>query len=85
MGENDQILTALGRIEGKLDAEIDLAREHREDDKRRFSAIDTVVAGLAEDINKAKGARGAIIWIAGLIAAVVGGLVTMAAKKLGLQ
>ena len=85
MGENDQILTALGRIEGKLDAEIDLAREHREDDKRRFSEVYTLISGQAEDINKAKGARGAIIWIAGLIAAVVGGLVTMAAKKLGLQ
>ena len=36
---SDPVMQVLCRIEGKLDSEIAMAKEHREDDKRRFSDV----------------------------------------------
>lgn len=81
----DEISQALGRIEGKLDQVIDAAREHRDDDKRRFKEVFDVLDQHATDINKAKGAKGVIVWMAGAIGAVTAAAASILAKALGLH
>ena len=76
------VLQLLGRIDGKLDQVIESAKEHREDDKRRFNEVHGRLDEHAEDINKAKGAKGAVLWGAGLVATVAGSAAAYAAKKL---
>lgn len=85
MSDINTVLQALGRIEGKLDSEIKLAEEHRADDVRRFEGVFKRLDATDKDINQAKGAKGAILWVASAIAAAVGFVVTMAAKAFGLQ
>ncbi len=80
--DND-VLQMLGRIDGKLDQVIDSAKEHRDDDKRRFTEVYTKLDEHSSENNKAKGAKGALLWVAGGIAALVGTLATAAAKALG--
>lgn len=79
----NEILQALGRIEGKVDEIKEAAREHRDDDKRRFTEVHARLDQHAEDINKAKGAKGVIIFLIGGGAAAIGGLVAMAARAFG--
>lgn len=69
---SDQIMQALGRIEGKLDSEISLAKEHRADDARRFTDVYGRLDDHEKDINQAKGAKGALMWAAGAVAGIVG-------------
>jgi hypothetical protein len=75
------VLQLLGRIDGKLDQVIEAAKEHREDDKRRFTEVHQRLDEHAEDINQAKGAKGALLWGAGLVATVAGTAAAYAAKK----
>lgn len=79
------ILQALGRIEGKVDQMVEAAKEHRDDDKRRFADVYKTLEDHAEDINKAKGAKGALLWLVGGGAAAIGALVAMAAKAYGVK
>jgi hypothetical protein len=72
----NEILQALGRMEGKLDQVIEAAKEHREDDKRRFSDVYTKLGEQAEEINKAKGAKGVIIFLVGGGAAAIASFVS---------
>lgn len=94
MSETNAILQALGRIEGKVDEIKDAAKEHRDDDKRRFTELHHKVdenrdeanrkfAEHAQDINQAKGAKGALMWVASGVAAFVGMAVTLIGKKMG--
>jgi hypothetical protein len=69
---SDPIMQVLGRIEGKLDAEIQMAKEHRDDDKRRFGEVYQKLGEHDRDIANAKGAKGVIVWLIG------GGLVSLA-------
>lgn len=80
----DQILQALGRIEGKLDSEIAASKEHREDDKRRFSDVYSRLDDHEKDINQAKGAKGALLWLVGGGAAAVSTLIFAVGKAKGL-
>lgn len=79
----DDFAQVLGRIEGKLDQVIEASREHRDDDKRRFTEVYIELGKHAEDINKAKGAKGAILWMASGLAALVSAGLAGAAKMLG--
>lgn len=81
----NEILQALGRIEGTVMEIRDAAREHRDDDKRRFTEVHSRLDQYAEDINKAKGAKGALLWAAAGIASVVGFVAPYIAKVLGLK
>ena len=83
MPSDPDVLQTLGRIDGKLDLLIDAAQEHREDDKRRFTEVYTKLDEHSSEINKAKGAKGALLWVAGGIAALAGTIATAAAKALG--
>lgn len=62
---------SLGRIEGKLDGIGEALRAHVEQDARRFETVFSALKSHAEDINQAKGAKGAIVLIAGGIAGAV--------------
>lgn len=82
---NDEIPQLLGRIDGKLDQVIETFKEHRDDDKRRFSEVYGKLAEHEKDINQAKGAKGALLWLVGGGAAAIGGLVAIAAKAFGVR
>lgn len=75
----------LGRIDGKLDQVIEAFKEHRDDDKRRFGELYGKLDEHAEDINKAKGAKGALLWAAGLVAGIISFAAPYVAKALGLK
>lgn len=80
--DND-LLLLLGRIEGKLDQAITAAEQHRQDDIRRFTEVYDKLDSHEQDINQAKGAKGALLWAAGGVAAVASALATAAAKYWG--
>ena len=83
MSVDQDVLLMLGRIEGKLDQSITTAEQHRQDDIRRFTEVYEKLDSHEKDINQAKGAKGAILWVAGGLSAVVGAAAAWAAKHLG--
>jgi hypothetical protein len=82
---SDEIPRLLGQIDGKLDQVIETFKEHRNDDVRRFTELHGRLDQHAEDINKAKGAKGALLWAAGGIASAVALAAPFVAKALGLK
>lgn len=74
-------MQALGRIEGKLDSEIAASKEHREDDKRRFTDVYGKLDEHSEQIAQAKGAKGVILWLVGVGAAAIGAVVSWIGGK----
>ena len=80
---SDPVMQVLGRIEGKLDSEIELAKEHRDDDKRRFGEVYIKLGEHDQEIASAKGAKAALLWAAGLVAGVVTFVGPAIAKALG--
>lgn len=85
MTDATNVLQVLGRIEGKLDAEISLAKEHRDDDKRRFGEVYTKISEHDQEIAKAKGAKSVLLWLIGGGGVALGGLVALAAKAFGVH
>ena len=79
----DPILQSLGRIEGKLDSIETMAKEHREDDVRRFTDVYKKLGEHDQEISKAKGQKSVILWLVSGGAAAIGGLVAVAAKAFG--
>lgn len=80
---SDDIGQMLGRIEGKLDQVGKSLDRHIDDDVRRFSDVYKVLGDHAEDINKAKGAKGALLWAAGGLATAAGFAASYVAKAMG--
>lgn len=79
----DDVSQMLGRIEGKLDQVVKSFDRHIDDDVRRFTEIHKKLDEQAEDINKAKGAKGVIVWMAGVVGAIAAGIASLVAKALG--
>lgn len=77
----NEILQALGRMEGKLDQVIEQAKEHRADDSRRFTDVYGRLDKQDEEINKAKGAKGVILWMVGGGAAAIAAFVSWLVGK----
>lgn len=78
---SDPVLLVLGRIEGKLDAEIKLNTEHRADDVRRFTEVYKSLGEHDKEIANAKGAKGVILWFVGGGAAAIGAFVSWIGGK----
>ena len=83
--DNNSVMRLLGQIDGKLDQVIASATEHREDDKRRFTEVHKTLDDHSEDINRAKGAKGALLWAAGLVAGIISFAAPYVAKALGIK
>lgn len=77
------VLQLLGKIDGKLDQVIEAAKEHREDDKRRFGEVYKSLGEHDKAIASAKGAKGVILWLVGGGAAAIAALVVTVAKAYG--
>ena len=75
MSSDPEVLLLLGKIDGKLDQVISAAEEHRADDNRRFKEVFNRLDLQDGEINKAKGAKGVIVWVVGLIAGGISALV----------
>lgn len=82
---SDDVQRMLGQIDGKLDQVIKSVDRHIEDDVRRFGEVYKRLDHNDADINKAKGAKGVLLLLAGSIAAAAAAAVTWAAKAIGLQ
>lgn len=80
---SDDINRMLGSIDGKLDAVIKALDRHIDDDVRRFTDVYGRLDQNDKDINQAKGAKGAILWMAAVIAGAAGTIATMIGKKMG--
>ena len=80
---SDDVPQALGRIEGKLDQVIDSFKEHRDDDKRRFSEVFGVLDKHSAAINQAKGAKAAVLAAAGVAGGAVAALYHLGKELLG--
>lgn len=70
----------LGEVNGKLDTVLTLLRDHIQQDDTRFENIGKTLESHAADINQAKGAKAAILIIAGGLATAVSVAVTAAGK-----
>ena len=79
----NEVMQALGRIEGLLESEIALAKEHRDDDKRRFKEVHDILDEHDQEIAKAKGQKSVIVWLAGGGALAVSALVAAAGRFFG--
>ena len=80
---SDDIHRMLGQIDGKLDQAIKNLDRHFDDDVRRFGEVYARLDSSDKDINQAKGAKGAILWLIGGGAAAIGGLVALVARAFG--
>lgn len=81
----NELAELLGRIDGKLDQVIKSVDRHIDDDVRRFGEVYKRLDSNDADINKAKGAKGAVLWLVGGGAAAIGAVIAMAAKAFGLK
>lgn len=68
---SDALHQAVGEANGKLDTLLTLVRDHIEQDNERFENVGRTLVEHAADINRAKGAKSALIIFAGGIATAV--------------
>lgn len=73
----------LGQIDGKLDALVKTMTDHAETDSKQFKAVFDELRSHAADINKAKGAKWAVLALSGAIASGVSIAVAVAAARGG--
>lgn len=74
MNNEEQIASVLGEIMGKLDALREEFRRYTAEHQERHGRIDDRIEEHAAAINQAKGAKGAIIAAAAVIAGIFGAL-----------
>ena len=67
----DELYQTVGRIEGKLDSLTETVKSHILQNDSAHSDINNHIACIKQDINQAKGAKGAIMLGAGGVAAAV--------------
>jgi hypothetical protein len=79
----DDVQHLLGRIDGKLDQVIKAVDRHIDDDVRRFGEVYGRLDEQSADINKAKGAKGAVLWLIGGGAGAIGAAAAFAVKAFG--
>lgn len=77
------VLQLLGNIDGKLEEIGKSLDRHIDDDVRRFSEVYKTLGEHDKEIAKAQGAKGAIMWIVGLIAGSVGAIASLIIKAKG--
>lgn len=77
MGD-DQIATHLGQISGKLDAMQTFLRDYIEAHDSRHTKIEAKIDAHSDDLSQARGAKGALLFAAGLVS----GVVSFLSKKL---
>lgn len=80
---SDDLHRLVGEANGKLDTLLDLVRDHVRQDDDRFTRVYTELASHAADINKAKGAKAAVLVVAGGLAGLVSFVVAAASKLFG--
>ncbi len=73
----------VGEANGKLDTLLVLMRDHIVANDRRFGEVDVELKAHAADINKAKGAKNAVLLLAGGCAAVVSAAAVAIGKAFG--
>lgn len=78
----NQIHNALGAANGKLDSLIVYLRDYIAQHDERHTKIDTKLETHADAISQAKGAKGAIIAVAGVVSGGVALLVSKVGKLL---
>lgn len=83
MSSEQDMMRLLGSIDGKLDQALAAAKEHRDDDNRRFKEVFNRLDVQDAEINKAKGAKGAILWVFSIVAGSAGALLTYFLKAKG--
>jgi hypothetical protein len=81
----DDLHQTLGRIEGKLDFVVGSLREHIVEDTRRFTETGVKLDMHAADINKAKGAKSAVLVLATGAGAVASSVAWALGKIFGLH
>ena len=70
MGDQE-LYQAVGRIEGKLDALVDVVSSHIKTYEERHQTVWKAVDCIKKDINQAKGAKGILVVLSGTVAALV--------------
>lgn len=80
---SDELHRLVGEANGKLDTLLELVRDHIKQDDTRFSSVSVKLESHAADINKAKGAKAAVLVVAGGLAGVVSFVVAAASKLFG--
>lgn len=83
MSTDPEVLQLLGRIDGKLDSVIASALEHRADDSRRFADVYDKLDEHSDQISKAQGAKGVILWMVGGGAAAISAFISLVFKAKG--
>jgi hypothetical protein len=79
----DDLYRAVGEANGKLDTLTNLVRDYIEAHDKRHERVEEQLASHAADINKAKGAKTAVLILAGGLASVVSIAVAAASKLFG--
>ena len=83
MSDDPNVLQSLGEIKGLLVGTKEMLREHIDQDTRRFDTSFKRLDSIDAEINKAKGAKAMVVWLAGGAATVVSGIAWAVGKFLG--
>lgn len=83
--DEQALFQSLGRIEGAVGGVKEMLAEHIEQDTRRFDTTFKRLDALDADVNKAKGAKSAILWVAGGVGTIASGVAWAIGKILNIH